>query len=206
MLGCCGLLPACIQTHRERHNITSSPPPPHPLPSPPGAVAVRLRVWDAPLVLVCSHLASGEAEGDEAKRNADYAEICKRCLFPRDAELRDAGAESECRGQRVGGGVWALGVGRVGLRQMHVLLPRLLLRQSSLLMCCLPQHGHVVGLQGVMAPPLSILFPCALSTTSIPHPQPRCAAVGCVGVAGLHPRPPQCHLAGGLELPHHHQR
>lgn len=46
-----------------------------------GAVAVRLRVHDAPLVLVCSHLASGDAKGDEQRRNADVAEITRRCVF-----------------------------------------------------------------------------------------------------------------------------
>jgi hypothetical protein len=46
-----------------------------------GAVAVRLRVHDAPLVVVCSHLASGDARGDEQRRNADVADIMRRCVF-----------------------------------------------------------------------------------------------------------------------------
>lgn len=46
-----------------------------------GAVAVRLRVYDAPLVVVCSHLASGDARGDEQRRNADVADIMRRCVF-----------------------------------------------------------------------------------------------------------------------------
>lgn len=46
-----------------------------------GAVAVRLRVHDAPLVVVCSHLASGDAKGDEQRRNGDVAEIMRRCVF-----------------------------------------------------------------------------------------------------------------------------
>lgn len=46
-----------------------------------GAVAVRLRVHDAPLVVVCSHLASGDARGDEQRRNADVADIVRRCVF-----------------------------------------------------------------------------------------------------------------------------
>jgi phosphatidylinositol-bisphosphatase len=52
-----------------------------------GAVAVRLRVHDAPLVVVCSHLASGDARGDEQRRNSDVADIMRRCVF----ENPDAG-------------------------------------------------------------------------------------------------------------------
>jgi hypothetical protein len=32
---------------------------------------------------VCSHLASGEKEGDEIRRNSDVAEILKGIQFPR---------------------------------------------------------------------------------------------------------------------------
>ncbi|KAF8068242.1 Ocrl [Scenedesmus sp. PABB004] len=46
-----------------------------------GAAALRLRVHDASLVVVAAHLASGDAEGDEARRNADAAEILRRCTF-----------------------------------------------------------------------------------------------------------------------------
>lgn len=46
-----------------------------------GAVAVRMRVYDAALVVVCSHLASGDQDGDEQKRNNDVAEIMRRCTF-----------------------------------------------------------------------------------------------------------------------------
>eukprot|EP00877_Chromochloris_zofingiensis_P012786 jgi/Chrzof1/7761/Cz02g35230.t1 len=56
-----------------------------------GAVSIRLRVFDAPLCLVCSHLASGDQDGDELKRNADVMEILKRCAFSTDAELAAAG-------------------------------------------------------------------------------------------------------------------
>ncbi|WIA30979.1 hypothetical protein OEZ86_001026 [Tetradesmus obliquus] len=51
-----------------------------------GAVAVRLRVHDAGLLLVASHLASGDAEGDELRRNADVAEILRRCTFSADQQ------------------------------------------------------------------------------------------------------------------------
>jgi hypothetical protein len=46
-----------------------------------GAVAVRLRMYDAPLCVVCSHLPSGDAKGDEQRRNSDVADIMRRCVF-----------------------------------------------------------------------------------------------------------------------------
>ncbi len=46
-----------------------------------GAVCARLFVHDTPLCFVNSHLSSGSKEGDEAKRNADVAEILQRCDF-----------------------------------------------------------------------------------------------------------------------------
>ncbi len=67
-----------------------------------GAVAVRLRVYDSPLCVVCSHLASGDQEGDELKRNADYADILKRCQFLSDGDLAATGV-----GTPAGGCGWA---------------------------------------------------------------------------------------------------
>lgn len=49
-----------------------------------GAVAVRMRVYDSALCLVCSHFASGDQDGDELRRNADFADIMKRCVFSND--------------------------------------------------------------------------------------------------------------------------
>ncbi|KAG2429809.1 hypothetical protein HXX76_010593 [Chlamydomonas incerta] len=46
-----------------------------------GAVAARLRLYDSSLVFVAAHLTAGEAEGDEAKRNADVADILRRAAF-----------------------------------------------------------------------------------------------------------------------------
>ncbi len=40
-----------------------------------GAVAARMRVHDSGICLVASHLSSGHAEGDELRRNYDYAEV-----------------------------------------------------------------------------------------------------------------------------------
>ncbi|KAI8476894.1 MAG: hypothetical protein J3K34DRAFT_516160 [Monoraphidium minutum] len=56
-----------------------------------GAVAARFRVHDAPFCVVCAHLASGDAEGDELRRNADAADILRRCAFPTDAQTAALG-------------------------------------------------------------------------------------------------------------------
>eukprot|EP00798_Chlamydomonas_sp_ICE-L_P027653 gene27653-7291_t len=47
-----------------------------------GAVAVRLYVYDSTFCFVNAHLSSGDRDGDEAKRNADVADILARCEFP----------------------------------------------------------------------------------------------------------------------------
>ncbi len=54
-----------------------------------GAVAARLRVYDSGICFVCSHLSSGENEGDELKRNYDYSEIVRRGQFPPDSAVLD---------------------------------------------------------------------------------------------------------------------
>lgn len=61
-----------------------------------GAVAVRLRAYDSGLCFICAHLASGEAEGDELKRNYDYSEIVRRGQFPQDTASLDP--ESDING------------------------------------------------------------------------------------------------------------
>ncbi|KAK9840841.1 hypothetical protein WJX81_008338 [Elliptochloris bilobata] len=57
-----------------------------------GAVAARLRVHDSGVCLVAAHLSSGQAEGDELRRNYDYAEVVRRgCFPPEDAAAFAAG-------------------------------------------------------------------------------------------------------------------
>jgi len=73
-------------------------------PSPTGAVAARLRIFDTPLCIVCSHLASGDAEGDELRRNADAMEILKRCAFPTDSQMQALGLSGESGGGGDGDG------------------------------------------------------------------------------------------------------
>ena len=64
-----------------------------------GAVAVRMRVYDTGVSLVNCHLSSGQNEGDNLRRHADYAEIMRRGAFPPDGQSTDldvslAGAEA----------------------------------------------------------------------------------------------------------------
>ncbi|KAK9011702.1 hypothetical protein V6N11_039785 [Hibiscus sabdariffa] len=47
-----------------------------------GCIAVSISLHQTSLCFVCSHLASGEKEGDELRRNADVSEILKGLQFP----------------------------------------------------------------------------------------------------------------------------
>ncbi|KAJ1412847.1 Inositol polyphosphate-related phosphatase [Sesbania bispinosa] len=48
-----------------------------------GCISMSMSLHQTSFCFVCSHLASGEKEGDELKRNADVAEILKGIQFPR---------------------------------------------------------------------------------------------------------------------------
>ncbi|XP_022740048.1 type I inositol polyphosphate 5-phosphatase 5-like [Durio zibethinus] len=48
-----------------------------------GCIAVSMSLHQTSFCFVCSHLASGEKEGDELKRNADVTEILKSTQFPK---------------------------------------------------------------------------------------------------------------------------
>ncbi|URE30903.1 endonuclease exonuclease phosphatase family domain containing protein [Musa troglodytarum] len=48
-----------------------------------GCIAMSMSLHRTSFCFVCSHLASGEKEGDELKRNSDVAEILKSAQFPR---------------------------------------------------------------------------------------------------------------------------
>jgi hypothetical protein len=51
-----------------------------------GSISVSLTLQGgAALCFVCTHLASGEKDGDEVRRNSDVAEILKRTRFARTA-------------------------------------------------------------------------------------------------------------------------
>lgn len=48
-----------------------------------GSVSVRMSLHQTTFCLICTHLAPGEKEGDELRRNFDVLEIIKRTHFPR---------------------------------------------------------------------------------------------------------------------------
>lgn len=48
-----------------------------------GSVSVSLSLQETSFCFVCTHLASGQKEGDELRRNADVSEILKRTIFNR---------------------------------------------------------------------------------------------------------------------------
>ncbi|KAJ4715685.1 Type I inositol polyphosphate 5-phosphatase 5 [Melia azedarach] len=48
-----------------------------------GCTSISMTVYNTSFCFVCSHLASGEKDGDELKRNSDVAEILKSTQFPK---------------------------------------------------------------------------------------------------------------------------
>jgi len=48
-----------------------------------GCISMSMSLHQTNFCFVCSHLASGEKEGDEVRRNSDVAEILKGIQFPR---------------------------------------------------------------------------------------------------------------------------
>ncbi|CAI9109390.1 OLC1v1009204C1 [Oldenlandia corymbosa var. corymbosa] len=48
-----------------------------------GCISISMTLHQTSFCFVCSHLASGEKEGDEVRRNADVSEILKSTQFPR---------------------------------------------------------------------------------------------------------------------------
>ncbi|KAG8059411.1 hypothetical protein GUJ93_ZPchr0002g26521 [Zizania palustris] len=48
-----------------------------------GCIAMSMTLHQTSVCFVCSHLASGQKEGDEVRRNSDVAEIIKSTQFPR---------------------------------------------------------------------------------------------------------------------------
>ncbi|XP_006355368.1 type I inositol polyphosphate 5-phosphatase 5 isoform X1 [Solanum tuberosum] len=56
-----------------------------------GCIAISMSLYRTSFCFVCSHLASGEKEGDELRRNADVAEILKSIQFSRICRNPDRG-------------------------------------------------------------------------------------------------------------------
>ncbi|GAB4851053.1 Type IV inositol polyphosphate 5-phosphatase 7 [Ancistrocladus abbreviatus] len=54
-----------------------------------GSISVSMLLHQTSFCFVCSHLTSGQKEGDELRRNSDVMEILKRTRFPRVNEMDD---------------------------------------------------------------------------------------------------------------------
>ncbi|TVU28532.1 hypothetical protein EJB05_20053 [Eragrostis curvula] len=52
-----------------------------------GCIAMSMTLHQTSICFVCCHLASGEKEGDEVRRNSDVAEILKSTQFPRICKI-----------------------------------------------------------------------------------------------------------------------
>ncbi|CAM6116533.1 unnamed protein product [Calypogeia fissa] len=52
-----------------------------------GSISVSMSLHQTSFCFTCSHLTSGDKEGDEYRRNADVAEILRRTSFPRSSKL-----------------------------------------------------------------------------------------------------------------------
>ncbi|KAD3068610.1 hypothetical protein E3N88_36490 [Mikania micrantha] len=54
-----------------------------------GAISVSMSLHQTSFCFICSHLTSGQKEGDELRRNADVMEILRKTWFPRVQGSRD---------------------------------------------------------------------------------------------------------------------
>jgi hypothetical protein len=55
-----------------------------------GSISVSMSLHQTSFCFICSHLTSGQKEGDELRRNVDVMEILKKTRFPR---VNNAGDE-----------------------------------------------------------------------------------------------------------------
>ncbi|MCO5601977.1 hypothetical protein L7F22_056104 [Adiantum nelumboides] len=56
-----------------------------------GSISISMCLHQTTFCFVCSHLASGQKDGDEIRRNADVAEILKRTQFRRSQDINGSG-------------------------------------------------------------------------------------------------------------------
>ncbi|PIN04444.1 Inositol polyphosphate 5-phosphatase [Handroanthus impetiginosus] len=54
-----------------------------------GSISISMLLHQTSLCFVCSHLTSGQKEGDELRRNADFMEILRKTRFPRVNGVND---------------------------------------------------------------------------------------------------------------------
>lgn len=54
-----------------------------------GSISISMSVHQTSFCFICSHLTSGEKEGDELRRNSDVMEILRKTRFPRVHSMGD---------------------------------------------------------------------------------------------------------------------
>ncbi|KAI7737827.1 hypothetical protein M8C21_028763 [Ambrosia artemisiifolia] len=54
-----------------------------------GSISISMSLHQTSFCFICSHLTSGQKDGDELRRNCDVIEIMRKTRFPRDQETRD---------------------------------------------------------------------------------------------------------------------
>lgn len=54
-----------------------------------GSITISMSLHQTSFCFVCSHLTSGQKEGDELRRNSDVMEILRKTRFPRVQGLGD---------------------------------------------------------------------------------------------------------------------
>nr|XP_023921244.1 type I inositol polyphosphate 5-phosphatase 4-like [Quercus suber]XP_023921245.1 type I inositol polyphosphate 5-phosphatase 4-like [Quercus suber] len=57
-----------------------------------GSISISMSVHQTSFCFVCSHLTSGQKEGDELRRNSDVMEILRKTRFPRVHGMGDSGS------------------------------------------------------------------------------------------------------------------
>ncbi|XP_047313376.1 type IV inositol polyphosphate 5-phosphatase 7-like isoform X2 [Impatiens glandulifera] len=58
-----------------------------------GSISISMLVHRTSFCFVCSHLTSGQKEGDELRRNADVSEILRKTRFPQVINMKAAGGD-----------------------------------------------------------------------------------------------------------------
>lgn len=57
-----------------------------------GSISISMSLHQTSFCFVCSHLTSGQKEGDELRRNSDVMEILRKTRFPRVRGMGDVGS------------------------------------------------------------------------------------------------------------------
>jgi hypothetical protein len=54
-----------------------------------GSISISMSLHKTSFCFICSHLTSGQKEGDELRRNSDVLEILRKTRFPRVSGISD---------------------------------------------------------------------------------------------------------------------